>query len=240
MRRPSSDVAFTPSVKAVQERRGSRAVYARLEAHGGFETEITDELARFVAERDSAYLATASASGRPYVQHRGGPKGFLHVLDGHTLAWAEFRGNRQYVTAGNLAENDQALLFLMDYARPARVKLWGRARVVEGDDALVERLVPPGYRARPEHAVLFTVEAWDVNCPQHIPRKLDAAEVEPALARLEERVAALEEENARLRRLAGARGERIPEGAGRNAAADPDTPSHEPAEAPRAGGRPVG
>jgi predicted pyridoxine 5'-phosphate oxidase superfamily flavin-nucleotide-binding protein len=212
MRRPSSDVAFTPSVKAVQERKGSRAAYARLEAQGGFETEITDELARFVAERDSVYLATASASGRPYVQHRGGPKGFLHVLDEHTLAWADFRGNRQYVTAGNLAENAQAFLFLMDYERPARVKIWGRARVVEGDAALVERLLPRGYRAKPEHAVLFTVEAWDVNCPQHIPRKLDAAEVEAALARLEERIAALEEENGRLRRLAAPRGGADPEG----------------------------
>jgi predicted pyridoxine 5'-phosphate oxidase superfamily flavin-nucleotide-binding protein len=200
MPRPSSDVAFTPSVKAVQERRGSRRGYARLEARGGFETEITDELARFVAERDSAYLATASAAGQPYVQHRGGPKGFIRVLDGHTLGWADFRGNRQYVTTGNLAENDRAFLFLMDYARRTRVKVWGRARVVEDDPALVARLKPEGYDAVPEQAVVFTVEAWDVNCPQHIPRKLDAAEVEAALARLRERVAALEEENARLRR----------------------------------------
>jgi predicted pyridoxine 5'-phosphate oxidase superfamily flavin-nucleotide-binding protein len=199
MHRPSSDVAFTASVKAVQERRGSRAGYARVEARGGFETRVTDELARFVADRDSVYLATASATGRPYVQHRGGPKGFIRVLDEHTLGWADFRGNRQYITTGNLAENDQAFLFLMDYARRARVKIWGRARVVEDDPALVERLMPEGYRATPEQAVLFTVEAWDVNCPQHIPRKLGAAEVKDALARLQQRVAALEEENARLR-----------------------------------------
>jgi hypothetical protein len=199
MSKPSSDVAFTASVKAVQERRGSRAGYARVEARGGFETVITDELARFIADRDSAYLATASAAGRPYVQHRGGPKGFIRVLDEHTLGWADFRGNRQYVTTGNLAENDQAFLFLMDYARRARVKIWGRARVVDDDPALVARLLPDGYRATPEQAVLFTVEAWDVNCPQHIPRKLDAAEVEDALARLRERVAELEEENSRLR-----------------------------------------
>ncbi len=203
MQKPSSDVAFTPSVKAVQERRGSRAGYARVEARGGFATEITDELARFLADRDSAYFATASASGRPYVQHRGGPKGFIRVLDEHTLGWAEFRGNRQYITTGNLAENDQAFLFLMDYAQRARVKIWGRARIVEDDPALVERLMPEGYRATPEQAVLFTVEAWDVNCPQHIPRKLDAAEVEDALARLRERIAALEVENARLRGLGG-------------------------------------
>ena len=123
MRKPSSDVAFTAAVKAVQERRGSRTAYARVEALGGFQTEITDELARFIADRDSAYLATASASGRPYVQHRGGPKGFIRALDEHTLGWAEFRGNRQYITTGNLAENDQAFLFLMDYARRERVKI---------------------------------------------------------------------------------------------------------------------
>jgi predicted pyridoxine 5'-phosphate oxidase superfamily flavin-nucleotide-binding protein len=199
MQRPSSDIAFTASVKAVQERRGSRAGYARIEERGGFETSITDELAAFVADRDSVCLATASVTGRPYVQHRGGPKGFIRVLDEHTLGWADFRGNRQYITMGNLAENDQAFLFLMDYAHRARVKIWGRARVVENDPALVERLMTEGYRAKPEHAVLFTVEAWDVNCPQHIPRKLDAAEVEDELARLRERVAALEEGNTRLR-----------------------------------------
>jgi predicted pyridoxine 5'-phosphate oxidase superfamily flavin-nucleotide-binding protein len=207
MRRPSSDVAFTESVKAIQERRKSRAGYARMEARGGFETEITEELARFIADRDSVYLATASATGRPYVQHRGGPKGFIRILDDHTLGWADFRGNRQYITTGNLAENDQAFLFLMDYARRARVKVWGRARVVEDDPALVERLMPDGYRATAEQAVIFTVEAWDVNCPQHIPRKLDEAEVEEALARLRERVAALEEENARLRN----RGAEVPD-----------------------------
>ncbi len=203
MHRPSSDVAFTPAVKAVQARRGSREAYARLERRGGFGTELDDELARFVAERDSVYLATASAAGQPYVQHRGGPKGFLHVLDPRTLAWADFRGNRQYVTTGNLAENDRAFLFLMDYETRTRVKIWGRARVVEDDPALVARLMPEGYRATPEQAIVFAVEAWDVNCPQHIPRKLDAVEVESELARLRERVAALEAENTRLRAAAG-------------------------------------
>ena len=198
MERSSSDVAFTPAVKAVQERKGSRTAYARLEARGGFETEITEQLARFVAERDSVYLATGSAAGQPYVQHRGGPKGFLRVLDRRTIAWADFRGNRQYVTTGNLAENDRAFLFLMDYANRTRVKLWGRARV-EDDPALVARLMPDDYRATPEQAVVFTVEAWDVNCPQHIPQKLDADDVQDAMARLQERIAALETENARLR-----------------------------------------
>lgn len=199
MKTPSSDVAFTPAVKAVQERRGSRLAFARMEEGGGFEIEITEELARFVAERDSAYFATASASGQPYVQHRGGPKGFIHVLDERTLAWADYKGNRQYVTTGNLAENERAFLFLMDYANRARVKLWGRARVVEDDPALLARLMPPGYRARAEQAVLFTVDAWDVNCRQHIPQKLDAADVRDAIAKLEARVGALEAENAALR-----------------------------------------
>lgn len=197
--RASSDVAFTSAVKAIQARRGSRSAYARMEAQGGFETEITDELARFIGERDSAYLATASAAGRPYVQHRGGPKGFIQVLDPRTLAWADFRGNRQYVTTGNLAENSQAFLFLMDYENRSRVKIWGRARVVEDDPRLIERLMPSGYRARPEQAVLFTVDAWDVNCPQHIPQKLDAESVAKSIAHLKERIDALEKENARLR-----------------------------------------
>ncbi|HYG69232.1 MAG TPA: pyridoxamine 5'-phosphate oxidase family protein [Anaeromyxobacteraceae bacterium] len=199
MQRPSSDVAFTESVKAVQARKGSRSAYARLEARGGFETEITEELAAFVAERDSFYVATASAAGRPYVQHRGGPKGFLRVLDARTLGWADVRGNRQYVTTGNLAENDQAFLFLMDYATRTRVKVWGRARVVDDDPALLARLAPEGRAGVPEQAVIFAVAAWDANCPQHIPRKLDAAEVEPELARLRDRVAALEAENAALK-----------------------------------------
>lgn len=197
---PTSDLAFTPSVKAVQSRRGSRSAYARLEARGGFETRITDDLGRFLADRDSAYLATASATGRPYVQHRGGPKGFIRVLDEHTLGWADFRGNRQYVSTGNLAENDRAFLFLMDYARRTRVKIWGRARVVEDDPALLAQLAPEGYDATPEQAVLFTVEAWDVNCHQHIPQKIDAADVDGALAKLRARVEELEGENARLRR----------------------------------------
>ncbi len=197
---PTSDLAFKPSVKAVQSRRGSRSAYARLEARGGFETRITDDLGRFLADRDSAYLATASATGRPYVQHRGGPKGFIRVLDEHTLGWADFRGNRQYVSTGNLAENDRAFLFLMDYARRTRVKIWGRARVVEDDTALLAQLAPEGYDATPEQAVLFTVEAWDVNCHQHIPQKIDAADVDGALAKLRARVEELEGENARLRR----------------------------------------
>lgn len=196
---PSSDIAFTPAVKAVQTARGSRAVYAKVEARGGFRTAITPDLIGFLTEVDTAYLATATAAGRPYAQHRGGPKGFIRVVDEATLGFADFAGNRQYVTTGNLAENDQAFLFLMDYARRRRIKLWGRARTTT-DAALVRRLMPEGYSAQPEQAILFTVEAWDINCPQHIPQKIDAADVAAALAPLQARIAALEAENAEMRR----------------------------------------
>jgi uncharacterized protein len=192
---PASDVAFTPSVKAEQERRGSRAAYARLERRGGFATDITPELAAFLGERDSIYVATASAAGQPYIQHRGGAPGFVHVLDAHALAFADLAGNRQYITLGNLRENERAFIFAMDYAERRRVKLWGRARVVEDDPALLVRL------GSADRAIVFTVDAWDVNCPQHIPRKLDAARVEAALRRAAGRIAELEAENARLRAL---------------------------------------
>lgn len=196
---PSSDVAFTPAVKAVQARRGSRHLYEKAEAAGGFRTAIAPELIRFLAGVDTAYLATANAQAQPYAQHRGGPPGFIRALDERTLGFADYAGNRQYVTTGNLAENDRAFLFLMDYAHRRRIKLWGRARVVHDDPALVRSLMPDGYRARPEQAILFEVEAWDVNCPQHIPRKLDAGAVEAAIASLEVRVGELEAENAALR-----------------------------------------
>jgi predicted pyridoxine 5'-phosphate oxidase superfamily flavin-nucleotide-binding protein len=195
----ASDVAFTPRVKAEQERRGSRATYARMERGEGWPTTITNELRDFIAERDSFYLATASADGQPYVQHRGGPPGFVRVLDERTLAFADYAGNRQYISLGNLAENDRAFLFFMDYARRRRMKVWGRARVVEGDAALLARLMPEGYKARGERVILFTVEAWDVNCPQHIPQKIDAADARAAIERLEARVRDLEAENRRLR-----------------------------------------
>jgi predicted pyridoxine 5'-phosphate oxidase superfamily flavin-nucleotide-binding protein len=188
----ASDVAFSPSVKAVQMRRGSRAGYARMEERGGWSDRITPELAAFIAARDSFYLGTASADGQPYIQHRGGPKGFLRVLDDRTLGMADYRGNRQYITTGNLAENDRAFLFLMDYANRRRVKIWGRARVVEDDPALLERLMPEGAAGRPEQAILITLEAWDVNCPQHITRRFDEAEVEQLVAPLRQRIAELE------------------------------------------------
>jgi len=195
----STDIAFSPAVKSVQERRGSRDTYARLEANGGFATRIEPEMERFIAKMRSFYLATASKDGQPYIQHRGGPPGFLHVLDDSTLAFADFRGNRQYVTTGNLAENPRAMIFLMDYERRRRVKIWGRARVVENAPEMIETLVPDGYRARAEAAILFKVEAIDVNCPQHIPQMLFVEDVAVAIEVLEARVATLEAENARLR-----------------------------------------
>jgi hypothetical protein len=196
---PASDIAFSPSVKAVQTRRGSRAAYARQEAAGGWDRTITPDLAAILVGQTSLFLATASAEGQPYIQHRGGPAGFLQVLDDRTIGFADFAGNRQYITTGNLAENPRAHLFLIDYARRARVKIWGTARVVEDDPALVERLMPPGYRARADQAILFTVAAWDRNCPQHIPQRFEAADVAAALAARDARIAELEEEIARLR-----------------------------------------
>jgi len=195
----SSDVAFTPAVKAIQDRRGSRAGYARMEQKGGWPTTVTPDLAAFVARADSFYLATANRTGHPYIQHRGGPKGFLKVLDDKTLGFVDFKGNRQYITLGNLAENDQAYLFLMDYSARRRVKIWGRARVVEGDQSLIDRLVVPGYEGRPEQAILFAVAAWDVNCPQHIPHLIPAADVAALVEGYQVEVRALEAELARLR-----------------------------------------
>lgn len=197
--KPSSDIAFTASVKAMQSRRGSREAYARMEARGGFQTKLTPDLIAFLTEVDTAYLATANAAGQPYVQHRGGPKGFICALDETTLGFTDYAGNRQYITLGNLAENDQAFLFLMDHANRRRIKIWGRARVVETDLELISRLMPRGYPARAEQAVLFEVKAWDVNCPRHIPPKLDAAEVAEVFAKLQTRIETLEAENDKLR-----------------------------------------
>jgi uncharacterized protein len=195
----STDIAFSPAVKSVQERRGSRDIYARLEANGGWITRIEPEMERFIAKMRSFYLATASKDGQPYIQHRGGPPGILRVIDDTTLAFADFRGNRQYITTGNLAENPRAMIFLMDYQRRRRVKIWGIARVVENAPEMIEALVPEGYSARTEAAIVFKVEAIDVNCPQHIPQMLFVDDVAAAIEVLEARISALEEENARLR-----------------------------------------
>ena len=198
----SSDVAFTPSVKAVQTRKGSRRGYARVEERGAWQTRITPDLARFIEAQTSIFLATVNAEGQPYIQHRGGPAGFLRVLDDKTVGFADFAGNRQYITQGNLADNPKAHLFLIDYAQRKRVKIWGEARVVEGDDELTARLMPEGYKARPEQAILFTVSAWDANCPQHIPQRFEAADVAAALAERDGRIEALQAEITRLREAA--------------------------------------
>src|ERR1700732_3931285 len=195
----SSDVAFTPAVKAIQTRKGSRKAYADVEERGGWRSEIDENLAAFLAEANSLYFATASADGQPYVQHRGGPKGFVKVLDKNTLAFADYRGNRQYITQGNLSENSKAYIFVMDYVHRRRVKIWGEARAVNDDPALLQSLMPQGYKARPEQVILFRISAWDTNCPQHIPQKFDAADVAAALASREARIAELEAELATLK-----------------------------------------
>ena len=193
----SSDVAFTPAVKSIQSRKGSRAAYARVEEHGGWRTEVDADLTAFLAAQDGMYLATATADGQPYIQHRGGPKGFIRILDKNTLAFADYSGNRQYITQGNLSENPKASIFLMDYAHRRRIKIWGEARVVDDDPALLQSLMPRGYKARPEQVILFKISAWDTNCPQHIPQKLDAADVAAALASRDARIAELEAELAK-------------------------------------------
>ncbi|HWZ38948.1 MAG TPA: pyridoxamine 5'-phosphate oxidase family protein [Bradyrhizobium sp.] len=203
----SSDVAFTPAVKAIQTRKGSREAYARVEEHGGWRTEIDDKLAGFLANTNSFYMATATKDGQPYIQHRGGPKGFIKILDKNTIAFTDYAGNQQYLTQGNLTENPKAHIFIMDYAHPRRVKIWGEARVVEDDPALTKALMPKGYRARPEQVIVFKIAAWDTNCPQHIPQKFDAADVAAAMAeasaKLEQRDAKIAELEAELAKLKG-------------------------------------
>lgn len=195
---PSSDIAFTPTIKAIQARKGSRRAYASMEERGGWQTTIPADLAAFIATMRSVYLATANAEGQPYIQHRGGPPGFLKVLDETTLAIADFKGNRQFITQGNLEENAKAFVFLMDYTHRRRIKIWGHARVVEDDPDLMNRLMPDAYEARPEQALIFTVEAWDANCPQHIPQRFEAEDVARALAERDARISELEAQLATM------------------------------------------
>lgn len=194
----NSDIVFTPAARRAQAKRGSEKIYAKKSA-AGFPDRVTPDLAGFIAELDTAFLATVSAEAAPYIQHRGGPKGFIKVIDDKTLGFADFAGNRQYITISNLEQNDRAFLFLLDFANRQRIKLWGRARVVEDDPALLAKLVDQGYRARPERAILFTIDAWDINCSQHITERYTVSEIELATNGLRERIAALEAENARLR-----------------------------------------
>jgi predicted pyridoxine 5'-phosphate oxidase superfamily flavin-nucleotide-binding protein len=195
----TSDIAFTPTVKAIQTKKGSRENYARMEERGSWDDTITPDLAAFIAEQRSVFLATASSDGQPYIQHRGGPPGFLRVLDDKTIGFVDFAGNRQYISTGNLVDNPKAYLFLIDYARRRRIKIWGTARVVEPTEDLLTALMPEGYKARPEQVMLFTVAAWDSNCPQHIPQRFEAGDVKAALDERDARIASLEAENARLK-----------------------------------------
>lgn len=195
MTRRPVDIAFTPAVKAAQTRKGSRAIYETMEMGQAIDPSLT----AFIANVRSFYLATASKEGQPYIQHRGGPPGFLQVVGQRRLAFADLKGNRQFITTGNLAENPQASIFLMDYAHRQRIKIWGTARVVEGDTALEQRLMPAGMRARPEQVILFEIGAWDTNCQQHIPQMFHADAVREAIEERDRRIAALEQELAALR-----------------------------------------
>jgi predicted pyridoxine 5'-phosphate oxidase superfamily flavin-nucleotide-binding protein len=196
MRQFTSDIAFTPAVKAIQTSKGSRASYARNERSRGWESQVTQDLAGFLAGLDMFYLGTANAEGQPYIQYRGGSPGFLKVLDDHTLGFADFGGNRQYITLGNLSENPKAFIFLMDYANSQRVKLWGTAKVVEDDPALLERLRDSDYPGKVERAIVFTVEAWDANCQQHIHQRFTQAQIAPAIEEMKARIADLESQLA--------------------------------------------
>jgi uncharacterized protein len=202
----NSGRVFTPAAQRAQAERGSAEAHQRRIAEG-FPDHVTPELAAFIAEQDTAFLATATADGAPYVQHRGGPKGFIKVVDDKTLGFADYRGNRQYLTLANLSENDHAFLFLLDPARRQRIKFWGRARVIENDAALIERLFDKGYKARPERVILFTIEAWDVNCSSHIVTRFSEADIEQAFSAVQGKIAELQAENVRLRAALSARTE---------------------------------
>ncbi len=193
MKHPVSDIAFTSSVKAVQERLGSRNGYASMEQSGGWNDRVTPELATFIGERDTMFIATTNADGQPYIQHRGGPPGFLKVLDEHTLGFADFSGNRQYITVGNLDDNAKAFIFLMDFANRRRIKIWGRAEIVENNDELREKLRDPAYGSEPERMFLFHIDAWDVNCPQHIKPRFTEEEVGESIQSLRHWIAQLED-----------------------------------------------
>ncbi len=188
----ASDVAFTPAVKAIQTEKGSRTGYAKMEERSGWQTTVTPELTAFLSELDMFYLGTSNAEGQPYVQYRGGAPGFLKVIDEKTLGFADFGGNRQYITLGNLSGNSKAFIFLMDYANSRRIKLWGTARVVEDDPDLIQQLQDPEYPGRVERAVLFSVEAWDVNCPQHIHKRFSQAMVAPIIEKLQGQISELQ------------------------------------------------
>jgi predicted pyridoxine 5'-phosphate oxidase superfamily flavin-nucleotide-binding protein len=194
-----SDIAFTPAVKSIQSRKGSRDTFAGMERDRGWQTRVTPGLTSFLARLDMFYLGTANAECQPYIQYRGGPPGFLKVINDHTLGFADFGGNKQFITIGNLSENPKAFIFLMDYAEAQRIKIWGTATVIEDAPELFDRLSDPAYPGKVERAILFTVEAWDVNCPQHIHRRFSQQQVAAVVEKLQERVRELEDEVATLK-----------------------------------------
>lgn len=201
------EIATTPAVRAAQEAQGSRRAYARQEEGVPHHDRLGGSEAAFIAARDSFYMASVSETGWPYLQHRGGPQGFLRVLDETTLGFADLRGNRQYLSLGNLSADDRLCLFLMDYGNQARLKIFGRARFhdLAAEPELARRLIVPGYRAVPERGMTIKVEAFDWNCPQHITPRFSEAELAPALAPVRQRLEELEAENARLRAELAAR-----------------------------------
>ncbi|MEM7240142.1 MAG: pyridoxamine 5'-phosphate oxidase family protein, partial [Pseudomonadota bacterium] len=198
-----SEIAFTEAVRAVQERLGSRAFIEEQISARDWRQEIDADLAAFIAVRDSLFLATVNGTGQPYIQHRGGPPGFVKPLGPRALGFADFAGNRQYISIGNLSESDKVALIMVDHASSTRIKIWGRARVVEDDAELIAGLHHPEYQARPERAIVIEVDAWDVNCPQHIPQLYPEEVIRQVTAKLAARLAELEAENAELRQWMG-------------------------------------
>jgi predicted pyridoxine 5'-phosphate oxidase superfamily flavin-nucleotide-binding protein len=199
MSRFASDIAFTPAVKALQSLNGSRQGYATRERKGGWATKITPELARFLESLDMFYFGTSNSDGQPYIQYRGGSRGFLKIINESTLGFADFGGNRQFITAGNLRDNPKAFIFLMDYENRQRVKIWGTAKVVDDAPELLEALSDPSYPGKVERAITFEIKAWDINCPQHIHRRISKEKVDRKIQQLQNRIAELEEELASLR-----------------------------------------
>jgi predicted pyridoxine 5'-phosphate oxidase superfamily flavin-nucleotide-binding protein len=197
-------IAFTDDVQAVQHARGSDTFYDGKRVAGAAIDEpdaLTDDEIEFLAERDGFYLATVSETGWPYVQHRGGPPGFVRVLDEHTIGWADFRGNLQYISTGNLGGNDRVAIITVEYARRRRLKIFGHAHIVTADEDpdLIRSLSHPEYDAVVERAVVVTVDAFDWNCPQHITPRFSEGELEPALAAIRQRLSDLEAENTALK-----------------------------------------
>ncbi len=188
-----SDIVFTPAVKKLQEHYKSRNSYARMEQYGGWNTQVTSDLIQFLEKIDSFYFGTANNNGQPYIQHRGGPKGFLKAIDNEHLAFADYSGNMQYISIGNLSENDQATIFLMHYPSQSRIKIWGTAKVITDDSELIKSLHDPSYKAKLERAIVFKVKAWDINCRQHIKQRFTVEDIEKITTPLYDKIKLLEE-----------------------------------------------